>query len=89
MTRAAAAAFVLTLMLNGAASAQQDERIQPGGTPGGLFKGSQEEQAACQPDATRYCLDEMPDNLRVLACLQQHREKLRKVCLKVLEAHGQ
>jgi hypothetical protein len=31
----------------------------------------------------------MPDSLRVLGCLQQHRTKLRKACLQVLEAHGQ
>ena len=56
---------------------------------GGLFQGTPEEQAACAPDSTRFCQDAIPDTFRVLACLQDHREKLRKVCLKVLEDHGQ
>lgn len=56
---------------------------------GGLFQGTPEEQAACKPDATKYCLDEMPDTFQVLGCLQSHRTKLRKVCLRVLESHGQ
>lgn len=87
MKRCAAAVMSL-LVLSGTALAQKDERIQPG-TPGSLFNGTVEEQAACRPDATKFCLDEMPDNFRVLACLRQNRTKLRKVCLQVLEAHGQ
>jgi len=55
----------------------------------GLFQGTPEEQAACAPDSTRFCQDAIPDTFRVLACLQQNRQKLRKVCLKVLEDHGQ
>ena len=31
----------------------------------------------------------IPDTLRVLSCLQEHRKQLRRVCLKVLEDHGQ
>lgn len=63
-----------------------------GGRPAplpGLFQGTPEEQAACAPDSTRFCQDKFPDSLRVLSCLQDHRQKLRKVCLKVLEDHGQ
>jgi len=56
---------------------------------GGLFQGTPEEQAACAPDSTKFCQDAIPDNLRVLACLQGHRQKLRKACQKVLEDHGQ
>lgn len=84
-----AAAILSLLVLSGTALAQKDERAQPGGTPGGLFKGTPQEEAACRPDATRYCLDEMPDNFRVLSCLQKNRTKLHKACLQVLEAHGQ
>jgi hypothetical protein len=61
---------------------------QPAPAPG-LFQGTVEEQAACAPDSTRFCQDAIPDTFRVLACLQEHRQKLRKVCLKVLEDHGQ
>ena len=88
MKRCVAAALSL-FVLSSAALAQTDERMQPGTAGGSLFRGTPEEQAACRPDSTKYCLDEMPDNLRVLACLQKHRTKLRKACLQVLEAHGQ
>ena len=66
-----------------------DERRQPGRAPGGLLQGTPEEQAACAPDSTKFCRDYIPDTFRVLACLQENRSKLRKVCLKVLEDHGQ
>ncbi len=90
-----AAAILMSLVLGGTALAQTDERAAPGGPKansgggGGLFQGTAEEQAACNPDATRYCLDDIPDTFRVLACLQKNRTKLRKTCLNVLEAHGQ
>lgn len=84
-----AAALLVSLLLSGAALAQSDERTQPGTAGSSLFRGTPEEQAACQPDSTKFCLDEMPETLRVLACLQKNRDKLRKACLKVLEAHGQ
>lgn len=92
MKRCAAAILVLTIV-SGAALAQSDERAAPGASgaaqSGGMFKGTPEEQAACRSDSTRFCLDDMPDSFRVLACLQKNRGKLRKACLKVLEAHGQ
>lgn len=89
-----AAAILMSLVLGGTALAQTDERAAPGGPKansggGGLFQGTAEEQAACNPDATRFCLDDIPDTFRVLACLQKNRTKLRKACLNVLEAHGQ
>jgi len=88
MKRTAAAVALVSLLVSGAALAQPNNRMQPG-TSGGLFSGTPEEQAACRPDSTKYCLDEMPDSFRVLACLQKNRSKLRKACLQVLEAHGQ
>lgn len=56
---------------------------------GGFLQGTPEEQAACAPDSTKFCRDVIPDSLRVLACLQEHRKSLRRICLKVLEDHGQ
>ncbi|MBV8791373.1 MAG: hypothetical protein JO237_04895 [Pseudolabrys sp.] len=56
---------------------------------GSLFQGTPEERAACAPDSSRFCADAMPDTMKVLSCLQDHREKLRKICRKVLEDHGQ
>lgn len=66
-----------------------DEKKTTNPAPGGLFQGTPEEQAACAPDSTKFCRDDIPDTFRVLACLQDHRKQLRKVCQKVLEDHGQ
>jgi len=56
---------------------------------GGLLEGTPEEQAACAPDAKKFCKDDLSDTFKVLACLQDNRTKLRKVCQKVLEDNGQ
>jgi hypothetical protein len=56
---------------------------------GSQMQGTPEEQRACAPDTTRFCSEEVPDTFKVLGCLQDHREKLRKACQKVLEDHGQ
>ncbi len=56
---------------------------------GNLIQGTPEEQAACSPDATKFCKDEIPDTFRMLACLQAHREKLHKACQKVFKDNGQ
>ena len=69
--------------------AAEDKKATPGPQPLNPFQGTPEEQAACAPDATRFCKDAIPDTFRVLACLQDNRQKIRKICLKVLEDHGQ
>lgn len=81
----AALALLLTSSAVAFAAPRQPMPVQPGG----LFQGTPEEQAACSPDATRFCSDAFPDTFRVLACLQRNRGRLRKACLQVLEAHGQ
>ena len=80
------AALTLIQIFAGETFAANEKKPAP---PTGLFEGTPEEQAACAPDSTRFCRDFIPDNLRVLSCLQNHRKSLRKVCLKVLEDHGQ
>lgn len=66
------------------------ERDQPAASQdGGLFKGTPQEQAACRPDAVKFCSDAIPDSFRVLACLQEHQKKLTKRCKEVLDSHGQ
>jgi hypothetical protein len=84
-------ALILIQISCGMAFAANDKRPASPPTTGGLFdfQGTPEEQAACSPDATRFCSDAIPDTFRVLACLQENRQKLRKACLKVLENHGQ
>jgi Cysteine rich repeat len=78
-------ALAAVLVLSGTALAAEPE------PPPALldFKGTPEEQAACAPDAKKFCRDDIPDTFRVLACLQENREKLKKACLGVLESHGQ
>jgi hypothetical protein len=75
-------------LLSTSAFAADDKKL-PGPQPFNPFQGTPEEQAACAPDATRFCKDAIPDTLRVLSCLQDNRQRIRKVCLKVLEDHGQ
>jgi hypothetical protein len=58
--------------------------------PGGLvLVGTPEEQAACAPDAHRFCNEQIPDNLAVLQCLKTEREHISKACRVVLENHHQ
>lgn len=82
-------AIVVLLSSAGAVAAQERENAAPN-APGLFdFKGTPEEQAACAPDSTRFCKDDIPDTFRVLACLKDNRAKLRKACQKVLEDNGQ
>jgi hypothetical protein len=81
------AVLIFIQAVGGAAFAANEGR-QPAPS-GGLFQGTPEEQAACAPDSTRFCQDAIPDSFRVLACLQDHRQRLKKACQKVLEDHGQ
>ena len=83
------ALIVLIQILVAAAAFAADDKMLPGPQPLNPFQGTPEEQAACAPDATNFCKDAIPDTFRVLACLQQNRQRIRKVCLKVLEDHGQ
>ena len=80
-------ALAILLLVAGEALAAGDQK--PPDQRGGLFTGTPEEQAACAPDASRFCSDAIPDTFRVLACLQEHRKKLKKACLQVLDAHGE
>ena len=53
--------------------------------------GTPAEEAACRPDVRRFCHAVKPGSGdgAFLACLQAHREKLRRACREVLESHGQ
>ena len=77
--------LTVILALSGTALAAEN---QPASQQG-IFQGTPEEQAACAPDSKKFCSDAIPDTFRVLACLQEHREQLRKACRQVLEDHGQ
>jgi hypothetical protein len=64
------------------------QNTQPSSPPN-IFEGTPEEQAACRRDSTTLCRDAVPDTFRVLACLQQNRQRISKACRQVLESHGQ
>ena len=49
---------------------------------------TQKEEDACDHDAHRLCKELIPDQFRVLTCLQQNRPKLSKACQAVLQGHG-
>jgi len=52
-------------------------------------EGTPEDRAACEGDVRRYCQGAIPDNLRVLACLQQNRQRISTSCRGVLTKYGQ
>jgi hypothetical protein len=54
---------------------------------GALAQGSSDEKAACSPDVRRFCYS-INEGGNFLACLQEHRAKLRRPCRAMLESHG-
>jgi len=47
-----------------------------------------QEEKACRRDAHRFCKDAMPDEFRVLSCLQAHRQTISQACRNTLENRG-
>jgi len=89
MVRAGVAVFAVLLCLAPDVTAQaQSQKPVPNPFPD-PFQGTPEEQAACRPDSNKYCRNDEPDSLRVLACLQRNRTKISAPCLRVLQSHGQ
>jgi len=81
MHRLILTALSLLLLTGSVALAQSSSR--------GKASGTADEQNACFRDANRFCADAIPDQFKVLACLQEHRKRLSKGCVKVLEDNGQ
>ena len=54
-----------------------------------LPQGTPEDRAACEPDVQRYCKGAVPDQLRVLNCLQDNRRRISQSCQGVLARYGQ
>lgn len=46
--------------------------------------GTQEEQQACTPDVFRLCSAQIPNEDRIVACLNKHMAKLSPACRKVM-----
>jgi len=53
------------------------------------MEGTPEDRAACEPDVKRFCKAAIPDNMKVLSCLQANRQKISKACQGVLTRYGQ
>ena len=53
------------------------------------MQGTPEDQKACEAPVQRYCRSAIPDQFRVLQCLQANREKIGKACQGVLTRYGQ
>jgi hypothetical protein len=52
-------------------------------------RGTPEDQRACSGDARRHCRSVLDQgDAVVLRCLQQHRAKLTRGCLAVLQKYG-
>jgi hypothetical protein len=68
---------IALLLVSGAASAQKP-----------LGPHSTSDEDACDRDAHRLCREAIPDQFRVLTCLQANRAKLGKACAAVLQSHG-
>jgi hypothetical protein len=52
-------------------------------------QGTPEDRAACEPDVKRHCKAAIPDQLRVLNCLQDNRSRISRACQGVLVKYGQ
>jgi hypothetical protein len=44
-----------------------------------------DEQTLCQPDVFRLCNDDVPDQDRIIACMEAHRASLSPPCRKVFD----
>lgn len=88
MTLVRSAALVSLFFLNAVPAIAQGQPQLPNPFKG-LFSGTPQEQAACHPDAVKFCHDAGSDEFRVLACLQKNRPQISVACRRVLESHGQ
>jgi hypothetical protein len=53
------------------------------------YQGTAEDQKACDPPVQKFCRAAIPDQFRVLRCLQENRDKIGKACQAVLTSYGQ
>jgi hypothetical protein len=77
--RLALALFLVAAAATAAAGQSRKDTSEEMGTP--------EQRAACGPDVRRFCRHVKPDEgpFAYLNCLQEHREKLRPVCVRVID----
>ena len=53
------------------------------------YQGTPYDQKACEPAVFKFCRAAVPDQFRILQCLQTNRARIGKPCQDVLAAHGQ
>jgi hypothetical protein len=53
------------------------------------YQGTPEDQKACQPAVFKYCQQALPDQFRILQCLQANRPNIGRACQQVLANYGQ
>jgi hypothetical protein len=53
------------------------------------YQGTAEDQKACNPPVQKFCRAAIPDQFRILRCLQENRDKIGRACQAVLTSYGQ
>jgi hypothetical protein len=81
-------ATAIALSAATSALAQMPPQPQPPKLPFPTGQGNEQERAACHPDVVKFCQDSIPDQFRILTCLQTNRQKISKACGGVLASHG-
>jgi hypothetical protein len=54
-------------------------------SPGHAHSGTADEQAACTPDVLSLCFFEIPNEDRIVACLNRKRDRLSQACRNVID----
>jgi hypothetical protein len=72
------ALLLLVATVTAAAAQSKNGKTEEMGTP--------EQRAACEPDVRRFCKSVKPEEgpFAYLNCLQEHMDKLRPACVKVI-----
>jgi len=63
--------------------------VAPGSAFAQEHRGTLEEQMACTPDVWRLCSSQIPDENRIVACLQQNTQLLSSACRAVFQSNNQ
>jgi hypothetical protein len=82
--------IAVTLFAIAPAGAQMPPQPPPVANPFNVpgQRGTDQERDACHPDVMKFCREMVPDQFRVLGCLQSNRTRLSNACRGVLTSHG-
>jgi len=80
---------LIVLLATLSAHAQMQMQSQPPKPVNPNYQGTANDQDACEAPALKFCRAEIPDQFKVLACLQRNRPNIGKACQAVLSAYGQ